>query len=172
VNLKIRKSKFKSCVLFLMVLAVGVCLTGCEAFVRKFTRKPKKEKLPVEEMVVSPVEYKVPEIPAAQLYQQYFSYWKAGHDELIDSLSSTVSRKRQLGFIDEAIKNLEQAAALLKEDNSRIAAGYVEELGKLKKSIETDLYGANLESQRRSAELLEREILRKLSYSKIKDYLL
>lgn len=171
-NLKIRNSKFKSFILFLMLLAMGSCLTGCEAFVRKFTRKPKKERLPQEEMVVSPIEYKMPEISAAQLYQQYFSYWKAGHDELIDSLSRNNSRKRQLGCVEEAIKNLEQSAALLKEDSRKITNGFIEELGKLKKSIETDLYGANLESQRRSAELLERDIFRKLSYAKIKDYLL
>ena len=37
-------------------------LIGCAAFVRKFTRKRKKEDLPQEEMVLAPEEWKGPQM--------------------------------------------------------------------------------------------------------------
>jgi hypothetical protein len=172
VNLKIRNSKFKTFVLVFGLLTMACGLIGCDAFVRKFTRKPKKENLPQDEMVVAPVAYNAPDIGREELYRQYFLYWKAWHNELIDSLSRNNNHKKQLDCAIEAIKNLEQVGTLLNERSRKKAAAYIEQLTELKKSIEADPYGNSLDAQRRNAELLQKGVSRDLSYTKIKDGLL
>ncbi|MFA5150687.1 MAG: hypothetical protein WC433_07270, partial [Candidatus Omnitrophota bacterium] len=57
-------------------------LCGCEAFVRKFTRKSKKDKVPVE-MVLAPEEWKGPQMTKEEQYRQYFVFWQSWQDELI-----------------------------------------------------------------------------------------
>ena len=52
-------------------------LVGCDAFVRKFTRKPKTQEFPEEEMVLAPEEYEPIALSAAERYQQDFFFWKA-----------------------------------------------------------------------------------------------
>lgn len=59
-------------------------MIGCEAFVRKFTRKAKKEQR--EEMVLVPQEYQKPKLTKEQEYRHYFLYWQSWQDELIGSL--------------------------------------------------------------------------------------
>ena len=72
-------------------------LIGCEAFVRKFTRKSKN---PVEEvMVLAPEEYKGPQQTKEELYRQYFLFWKSWQDELIESLLQNKSNKKKVNYI-------------------------------------------------------------------------
>ncbi|MBM3255730.1 MAG: hypothetical protein FJZ08_05460, partial [Candidatus Omnitrophica bacterium] len=54
-----------------------VSFLGCEAFVRKFTRKSKKEDLHREEMVLAPQEYQKPKLSKEEEYRQYLLYWKS-----------------------------------------------------------------------------------------------
>ena len=56
--------------LFLLVTSYLLLVTtiGCDAFIRKFTRKPKKENLPKEELLIAPEEYKVPLMSKEDLY--------------------------------------------------------------------------------------------------------
>lgn len=142
-------------------------LVGCEAFVRKFTRKPKKENLPKEEMVLAPEEYKGPQIPKEELYRQYLLYWKSWHDELIQSLSSQANHKKQLDCIDEAIKNLGELKLLLSEDKQNKLDIYINQLGSLRDSISKDIYGMSIVNNRLAAERIKRNILRDFSYHKI-----
>ena len=99
----------------IIVTALGVwCLVvfvGCEAFIRKFTRKPKNKKSDVQEMVLVPEEYKGPQMSKEELYRQYILFWKSWHDELLNSLSSSRSHKKRVSCIDEAIKNINDAFA-------------------------------------------------------------
>ena len=82
------KPKGKKNALKILVLAYGLLtlaygLYGCEAFVRKFTRKNKNETLAQEELVLTPEIYKNTASKEEQ-YRQYFIYWKAEDEELID----------------------------------------------------------------------------------------
>lgn len=156
------------CLKFIVIcgLSTMVCgLIGCEAFVRKFTRKPKKEVISREEMVLAPVEYKAPE----KEYRQYFLYWKAWHDEFINSLFPGLNRRKQLECASETIKNLEQIRVLLKEESQRQLSGYIEQISELKDVIEKDVYGIIINSHRRVAERIKRDIIREFSCDKIKD---
>src|SRR3990167_4305344 len=92
-------------------------LLGCDAFVRKFTRKRKKEDLPQEEMVLAPEEWKGPQMTKEQMYRQYFMFWKSWQDELVESLLQKRSQKKQIDCSLEAIKNLLSLRALLNTES-------------------------------------------------------
>jgi len=144
-----------------------ISMTGCEAFVKKFTRKPKKEK-PAEEMVVQPEEYPSLFKNKAEAYSQYFLYWKSWQDELINALSSGMSQKKQLSCIEQAIKNLTQLRSLLNEEKAASLKPYIRESQDLRDSIAEDTYSRNANGNRFTAEKLKRSILRDFSYSKVK----
>ena len=149
-----------------------VTILGCEAFVRKFTRKPKKENLPQEEMVIAPEVYQIPQMTKEDLYRQYFLYWKSWQDELIESLSGSTNHKRQIGCINEAINNLDQLKSLLNETKQKELDIYLNQLMDLQGLIAQDFYGNNVTGNRLTAERIKRNILKDFSYNKIKDNLL
>jgi hypothetical protein len=170
-NIKDRESKFK-----ILFLSIGcwlmVTLFGCEAFVRKFTRKPKNQDLTKEEMVLAPEEYTGPEMSKEELYRQYFLYWKSWQDELIASLYPGANHKKQLDCVNEALKNLAKIKGLLSAQKNKQADTYLAQLEKLKDLISRDVYSQNTAHNRTKAEQLKRNILRDLSYNKIKDSLI
>ena len=146
-------------------------LIGCDAFVRKFTRKSKKENLPKQELVLVPEEYKPPKMTREEVYRQYLLYWKSWHDELINSLLGNSSNKKQIDCANEALKNLDSLRGTLQEAKQKKLDIYINQLKDLKKEITEDLYGNNISSNRLTAERIRRDILRDFSYNKIKDYL-
>jgi len=168
---QIPNSKFQNIIFFSLCFALLINLLGCDAFVRKFTRKPKKENLPVEEMVVAPQEYTAPQITKEELYRQYLLYWKSWQDELINSLHKGASYKKQIECIDEAIKNLEQLRPLLKEEKIKILNTSISQMQNLRGAIAKDVYGNDVDTNRSAAENIKRNILRDLSCRKIKDCL-
>lgn len=172
-NNRLLRLKFRITQIILLFTIYGllVTLTGCDAFVRKFTRKPRKESQPKQELVLVPEEYKPPRMTKEEVYRQYFLYWKSWHDELINSLSTGSSYKKQIDTANEAIKNLESLRAALQEAKQKKLDVYINQLKDLKNEIAQDLYGNNISANRLTAERIRRSILRDFSYNKIKDYL-
>ncbi|MDD5730177.1 MAG: hypothetical protein PHN57_03505 [Candidatus Omnitrophica bacterium] len=157
------------CASFFCAACLLISASGCEALVKKFTRKPKKENLPKEELVLAPEEYKAPVIPSEEAYRQYFLFWKSWQDELIDSLSlQSMNHKKQVSCSEEAIKNLGQLKSFLKDGKQDKMDKYIARLTSLRNDIAKDVYGVNVVSNRQTAELLKSEIMRDLSINKIK----
>jgi len=172
-GLQITDYRLQRKILFLFsVLCSLSFILGCDAFVRKFTRKSKKENLPKQELVLVPEEYKPPKMTKEEVYRQYFLYWKSWQDELINSLSGGASHKKQIDCANEAIKNLESLRATLQETKQKKLDVYINQLKDLKNEIAQDLYGNNISANRLTAERIRRTILRDFSYNKIKDYLI
>jgi hypothetical protein len=140
---------------------------GCDAFVRKFTRKPKKEAAPQGEMVLAPEEYKGPQMTKEESYRQYFLFWKSWQDELLTSLLEKRSQKKQIDCAKEAIKNLVNLKALLNEGKQKKLDMYIKRLEDLRDLISQDLYGSNIITYFHEAERIRRDILRDFSYHKI-----
>ena len=165
-----RQAKLK---IILLVTSYSLLFTmlGCDAFVRKFTRKSKKTNLPQQELVLVPEEYKSPKMTKEEVYRQYFLYWKSWHDELINSLSVNSSNKKQIDCANEALKNLDSLRGTLQEAKQKKLDIYINQLKDLKKEIAEDLYGNNISSNRLTAERIRRSILRDFSYNKIKAHL-
>lgn len=147
-------------------------LLGCDAFVRKFTRKRKKENLPQEEMVLAPEEWKGPQMTKEQMYRQYFLFWKSWQDELIEALLQKKSQKKQIDCSSEALKNLLSLKPLLNTDSQKKLDNYISRLKDLRDLISRDSYGGSSLSYANSAERIKRGILRDFSYNKIKNSLL
>lgn len=150
---------------------ICINLIGCEAFVRKFTRKPKKDKYQQEELVLAPVEYKAPVMTPEQKYRQSFLYWQSWQDELIEALSTSIKRKKAIDCASQALKNLNDLSPLLDEKNQKILDNYVKQLNSLKDEIQSDIYGNRLDFSRLTAERLKRNVFRDLSITKVKGVL-
>jgi hypothetical protein len=164
--------KFKKFIFICVLLAMLSGLCGCEAFVRKFTRKPKKENIARVEIVVAPEEYRGPRLSKEELYRQYLLYWKSWQDELITSLSGGANHKKQIGCVSEAIKNLLNLRALLNEEKQKKLDIYIGRSNDLKDLITKDSYGSRIAGNRQNAERIKKDILRDFSYNKIKDNLI
>lgn len=162
--------KIKSFLMLTICCLLLGSLLGCEAFVKKFTRKPKRKK-PVEEMVLVPEEYPSLFKNKEEAYRQYFLYWKSWQDELINALLVGMSHKKQLSCIDQAIKNLEEVRKLLLDEKAKVLDSYIEESLDLKNDIVKDRYSSDTNRNRFAAEKLKRNMLRDFSYSKVKNYL-
>lgn len=159
---------------FLLVTSYLLLVTmlGCDAFVRKFTRKPKTQELPQEEMVLVPEEYKAPQATSEEQYRQYFLFWKSWQSELIDSLLQNKSQKKKLDCIEEALSNLINLKGLLNTEAQKNLDIYIAQLTELRDQISRDLYGNNSANNSRIAERIKRNILRDFSYNDIRDYLI
>ena len=144
-------------------------LIGCEAFVRKFTRK--KDKEPQEEMVLAPEPYKNT-ASKEDMYRQSFIYWKAEHEELISALLENKPAKKRIKSAQESIKHLENMKVLLNDAKQKQLGGYINRMKDLSDNIRDDSYGTNNNLYRLKAENIKRDILRDFSYNKIKNSLL
>jgi hypothetical protein len=158
--MKLKIIVFLICVLFLSNLV------GCEAFVRKFTRKPKKQETE-EELVLTPEEYKGPQMTKEELYRKYLLYWKSWLDELITALLQNTSHKRQVDCVSEAIENLVALRTLLNENKQKQLNKYINQMNELKDAIIKDVYGSNSNANRQESERIRMNILRYFSYDKI-----
>ena len=157
-------------VIFLGLLLAANSL-GCEAMVRKFTRKSKQEKVE-EPMVLAPEEYKGPQMTGEEKYRHYFFYWESWHDELIQSLTSGGNKKKQLDSAQETIKNLKILQGLLNPAEQKVLDTYIGQLNDLSRDIKDDIYNLNMSDLRLRAEGLKRDIYKRFSYSDVKDALL
>jgi hypothetical protein len=170
--MKARNSRLRDSILGCTLVVLFLILTGCEAFVRKFTRKPKDRDLSRPQMVLAPEEYTGPQMSKEELYRQYFLYWRAWQDELILSLEPRANHKKQMDCINQALKNLARIKGLLAAQKSEQANRYLIQLEDLRGLIERDVYSNNIVNTRTKAEQLKRNILRDFSYNKVKDSLI
>lgn len=157
---------------YMLLTVFLIASSGCDAFVRKFTRKPKKKAEAKEELVLVPEEYKQQAADKEEIYRKYFLFWQSWQDELINSLFEGGSRKKQLDCIIEAGKNLSELRLLLKESLQQKLDTSINELNELKGLIEKDIYGLNSARYLQAAERIKRNILRNFSYAKVKEQLL
>jgi hypothetical protein len=170
-KIKDQRSKIKIFSLCVIFSFLAVNLLGCEALVRKFTRKPKKEAVQ-EELVLAPQEYKGPQMTKEEQYRQYFLFWKSWEDELVTALVADGNHKKQVDCAEQAVNNLLKVKAFLVPEKQNKLDSYIGQLVGLKDSIAGDVYGRNLSYHRAAAERIKRNILRDFSYPKVKDSLL
>jgi hypothetical protein len=145
-------------------------LLGCEAFTRKFTRKPKKQDAAVE-MVLVPEVYKGPNMTKEEIYRQYYTYWSSWQDELINVLTGQSTWKKKVDCAQEALKNLLKMKMLVVDPAQKNFEPAVAGLNDLLVYIKSDIYGQMNDRNRRIAEKIRTEIHDNLNYPQIKNYL-
>ncbi len=153
------------------VILACVHALGCEAFVRKFTRKPKKGHARVEEQVVAPEDYSVAERTGEEAYREDFFIWKSWHEELVYWLVKDANRKKQMDCLNETKKSLQELGKLLGQGYAPTVSGFIAQLDELQAAMEKDIYGLKVEIFRQKAEALYRQIGSQLSYPRVKDAL-
>ncbi len=171
-SIKYQILNIKNITVIACVFVITFSLVGCEAFVRKFTRKPKKKDLSKEEMVLVPEEYKGPQMTKEELYRKYFLYWKSWQDELISALIDNRSSKKKIDCLEEALENLMRMRDMLNQEKRKKLEIYITRMKQLQSDINRDLYGMNNNNNRQAAEHIKMDILKDFSYNDIKDYLL
>jgi len=151
------------------ILLLIFSLIGCDAFVRKFTRKPNKDNIAKEELVLVPEVYKNT-MTKEQLYRQYFLFWKSWQDELLEALSNTAAtnHKKQVECAQQGLNNLVQIRALLSGEKQKILDKYISQLSDLAEAIRNDTYGTNRVANHQAGERIKMRILRDFSFEKIK----
>jgi len=164
------RSLFSELCILISVLCILFSAAGCEAFARKFTRKSKKTDQMVE-MVLAPEEYKGPNMTKEELYRQYFLYWKAWQDELINALIQKASLKKKVDCAQETLKNLVNMKMRLVSQAQKNFDPSIAGLNDLLVSIKSDVYGSNDIVHIHAAEQIKSNIQRDFIYSKIRNYL-
>ncbi|MBU1999214.1 MAG: hypothetical protein ABIG46_02150 [Candidatus Omnitrophota bacterium] len=164
------KQHVLSTIKYVLIIFMVISLTGCEAFVRKFTRKPKKDKYQKTELVLIPEVYQALQEPRDELYRQNFLYWKSWHDELISSLTdkAMMNHKKQLDCLKEAFKYLDEIKKLLPENKRVFLERQIKRLADLEALVKRDPYGIYITYNRLTAEQIKLNIIRDFSYEKIK----
>lgn len=155
-------------VLLFCFLLLG--LLGCEAFTRKFTRKSKKSDAAVE-MVLTPQEYKGPDMTKEEIYRQYYLYWSSWQDELINALTQKASLKKKVDCAQEALKNLMNMKMMLVADAQKNFDPEIAKLSDLLAYMKSDVYGTNDSRNLRVAERIKSSIHKGFIYPKIRNYL-
>jgi len=152
---------------FILLLIFLVNLTGCEAFVRKFTRKSKKDKAP-EEMVLVPEEWTGPKMSKEEIYRRYYNFWQSWQEELINVLTQKASLKKRVDCAQQSIKNLSGMRSMLNVTKQKQLDVYLNLMNDLLISIKADIYGTANSSNRQKAERVKRNIMQSFSYPDIK----
>lgn len=157
------------CALFSVLCTLTV---GCEAFAKKFVRKPKKTEEPVE-MVLEPQDYPEHPVPNEDLYREAFTFWKYWQDELISSLNPEGNRKKQRECILYAIENLQRVKSLLISDKAKLLDEELNDLISIKQRLNLAYLSVDeLMAMKLRLENQKTKIDREFVYSKVKNYLL
>ncbi len=155
----------------LLIFSIGIILlvnlVGCEAFVRKFTRKSKKEQ--TVEMVLAPEEWKGPKMTKEEQYRQYYIFWKSWQDELMNVFARNSPQKKKVDCAHQAVKNLVNMRALLNENKQKQLDLYIQQMVELESDIKSDVYGASDNALNQRSERLKINIQQKFSYNDIKN---
>ena len=158
-------------VIFVLLFCFSLLLSsGCESFVRKFSRKSKKSNQEIE-MVLAPEEYKGPNMSKEEIYRQYFLFWKSWEAELENALTQKLSLKKKVDCAQEALKNLFGMKKMLVPEMQKNLDVYINKTAELLASIKSDVYGTNDSRNLDSAKKISSDIHLKFIYPKIKNYL-
>ena len=166
--------RFKKHVTLFIILVSGswflVSLAGCEAFVRKFTRKPKEEQK--ETPILEPQVYPDIIITNEQLYKDYFLFWESWSEELISFLNVNSNFKKQKQCADEALDNLLKMQSILNEDKARELDAFIVAFTKLRDRMsEGGINGSEISLLRDRVIRIKSRVHRNFVYSKVqKDF--
>ncbi len=165
-KLKTQGLKLKITAVFMCFLMI-ISFTGCEAFVKKFRRKPREEKR--EEPIIQPESYPDVALNKDELYRDYFLFWESWADELVSFLKDNANTKKQKECIQQAMDNLLKMQSLLNEEKAASLDGFVIELTTVKNVLfQSYLNSADFSYLRNKVERIKARVHRDFIFSKIK----
>lgn len=169
----IYSNKCFRCTQILVLLAV-ICLlfsvSGCEAFRKKFVRKSKRQK--EVKVVIETYEYESM-YSVEETYKRYFLFWRAAHEEMINSLKSQDGNRKKLVFAAEKIiENLQQMRQLLMPQMQARLDTFISEQKDIARQLNRfKLQHAQLIRIKSMLEKQRRQIQKEFNYKHIQEYL-
>lgn len=162
--------KFKVVLILSSIFCLLFTSLGCEAFRKKFVRKPKKEK--EVKIVVETYEYESQYSPQTS-YKKYFSFWRGWQDELINSLDiQHVNRKKLTVASEKIVANLDQMHQLLLPEKQKELEGYIAEQKEIAMQLQQpSLSRTQILEIKSSLERNKKQIQKEFNYKKIQQYL-
>ena len=155
----------RRCGIFIIITALAVSITGCDAVQRKFTRK--------KAVVKTPHFYQLKKYtkkPSPELYKQHSAYWSTWQEELVRSIGE--NHKHDERVMEEAIGHLKDMQNILIPSKAEAMQPHIEKMEAAKAIIfRGDLSFANKDYVRSIVEREDRAIRREFCYSKVKDSL-
>lgn len=160
--------KFKAFLLLTTYFLLLTTLFGCEAFRKKFVRKPKEKEVKI---VVETYEYEAES--AEKTYKRFFLFWRAAHEEMINSLSTQDSNRKKLVFAAEKIiENLQQMRQLLMPQMQARLDTFISEQKDIARQLNRfKLQHAQLIRIKSMLEKQRRQIQKEFNYKHIQEYL-
>lgn len=163
-------SHLKRFVLWTMIAVFILNLSGCATLRKKFVRPPKKTKKTTPVLVTQ--DYKGI-YTSEVLYNNHFTYWKGWTEELMESLFSGLSNKRQVQSANLAIEDMKRMQDLLntpkKEQLSSHIKIYEDILKKLKLGQPSRTDAVRMKNE---LEVQRRVIIREFETRKVKGFLI
>ena len=168
---QINTDKIKPRLTQIVALVTGfwllVSLTGCEAFVKKFRRKPKEEKK--EEPIIQPENYPDVALNKDELYRDYFLFWESWADELVSFLNEKANVRKQKECIQQAVDNLVKMRSLLNEEKAKSLDKFAAELAAVKNVLfQSYLNSADFSYLKNKLERIKAKVHQGFVFSKIK----
>ena len=112
----------------IVVCLIAVCLSGCTALRKKFTRKrktPKKEKfIPVLE----PIKYNLAQKTAEERYRYHYFLWRGWCKELEDSVAIQTWDKRQRKFLEQMSLQMGAMQKYVREEKYDVFSDAIKQL--------------------------------------------
>ena len=162
-----RQAGITQIILLVVCCLLLVTLTGCEAFVRKFTRKPKGEPRK-ETPVIQPEVYPDVASSRGQLYKDYFLFWETWVEELLSNLSEKANFKKQKECANAALDNLLKMRSLLNDEKAGILEPFIAEFTAVKNIIFVGhLNSGDFYYLRNKLERMKSKVHRNFIFSKI-----
>ena len=160
--------KFKAFLLLTTYFLLLTTLFGCEAFRKKFVRKPKEKEVKI---VVETYEYEAE--PVEETYKRFFLFWRAAHEEMINSLSTQDGNRKKLVFTAEKIiENLQQMRQLLMPQMQARLDTFISEQKDIARQLNRfKLQHAQLIRIKSMLEKQRRQIQKEFNYKHIQEYL-
>ena len=160
--------KFKAFLLLTTYFLLLTTLFGCEAFRKKFVRKPKEKEVKI---VVETYEYEAES--AEKTYKRFFLFWRAAHEEMINSLKSQDGNRKKLVFAAEKIiENLQQMRQLLMPQMQARLDTFISEQKDIARQLNRfKLQHAQLIRIKSMLEKQRRQIQKEFNYKHIQEYL-
>ncbi len=156
--------------LYILYFTLYILLAGCEAFTRKFTRKPKRPKITEEPVLVFEV-YPESTYSIHDMYKDYYFIFRSWLDELINHLEPAANQKKRAECVREAKANLLKMQSVLKEEKQKELEPYIQKIEDIENQIRGFLSQDKFYNLKNQCISLKTKISKSFSYSKIKDFI-
>lgn len=163
---------FKWVVFISFFLVLAMTLSSCEPLRKKFTRKKKGEAVEnMEVPILEPIEYPKKVYTSLDLYKNHFTFWRAWHKELMQSIVDEQSTKRKLYLLAQDVAQLTEMQKLLTEEKQAPLKDAVERLARFRTDVESPVPSRDASAWKVELESIDKKIRKDFTADKMKDSL-